>query len=1196
MVRRQLMVRKPEKGQRAMRNGWLSIMLLGLAVVLGGAQESLENSGVIRGKVTDLGGHSLAAKIIARGPGAAEVREVATATDGTFRITGLVKGNYTVDVMSDGFEGESRTLKLEASEQKDLTFSLAAPNSESTRLSVDSAAEQMSGLGKGSEFEVTKRSIDNLPIDGRNYVQFDLMNSQVKRDSAPAISVLPTSGLSVNGQRARFNIVNVDGGNAEDSASNSISSTVSQEAVQEFSVLTSGVAPEFGQALGGVVNVVTRGGGNGWHGSTYGYIRNRNFAAVNPLSNVPNPAYTRVQPGFVLGGPIKKDRSYFFLAYETTRRQETGFSSIGTADFGLVNIDASRFFGPGAVIQGTPQQQAFLSSPYTPVTPDTIGYAALVAGGSSVALTGVQSVFLGGSTAFATSGVPLPASFTSLNTVGGDFPVSEATSIWSLRIDHRLTAAQQLMLRATFSPSTIKGIQSSGPSGATKGLTSFARSLQEQYRDFNLLVTHVATLGTEKMNEVRFTAMRRGLSFAPTFAGASDSGSVGVDLAGYAYFGEDPLSPLNYIEKRFQGLDQFSWTRGPHSIKFGGEFAVIPISINAGVQSGGNYLFADTIVAPGLPSFSAVESYGLGLPLTLLQSFGVAHRSYANQRTGFFAQDRWRVNSRLNLTYGVRYDAEFNPSSAPSTAMATAAERYLGVMESIPFDGKGIAPRAGLSWDPLGDGKTVLQASYGLFYDHPPAGINAYSSTYNGSKVPLMLLTGGAPCTLAGGSPNPFNLSATNAFQGTLTNSNCYGPLSGFVPQQQRFNNADPGAIALFSEQGYLTAGVPLLQQPMGQVVSRNFRYPQSEQAALQMERAIGNDYIVSIGYVFNGGHRLYQPLDANRGNGVALVENWERAVAAGAADPTSSPYSVASCGVGPVGPFAPAPLLSFFERSGINPSLSAAFAPCLPLALQVAAQSGLGTGDPVIPFSTMNALASSATSAYHGFTAGLRRRLGPHYQFQVSYTWSHTIDNADDFYVNPQNDTNPAADRSNSSLDQRHRFVFSGMYQTGKISGGRGWRLMLSDWTFAPLIDLGSGTPFNVLLGTSYAARPSVAGSASETDLCGNTAVASRYSPSGYLIAPCTNDGVYDGKAMLPFDGTLGRNAGIMPWNALADIRVSRRIEFSERLHLDASADVFNAMNRFNVSGVNTLYTLAGTPTAAYDPRVIQLGMKLSW
>src|SRR4029077_11609628 len=106
-----------------------------------------------------------------------------------------------------------------------------------------------------------------------------------------------------------------------DSIINGIRSTVSQEAVQEFQILTNSFAAEYGRSSGGVINIVTRGGNNSFHGDMFTYVRNRNFQAVNPFSTVSNPAYTRVQPGITMGGPIQKDKTFFFFSYEIQRRQ-----------------------------------------------------------------------------------------------------------------------------------------------------------------------------------------------------------------------------------------------------------------------------------------------------------------------------------------------------------------------------------------------------------------------------------------------------------------------------------------------------------------------------------------------------------------------------------------------------------------------------------------------------------------------------------------------------------------------------------------------------------------------------------------------------------------------------------------------------------------------------------------------------------
>ena len=137
---------------------------------------------------------------------------------------------------------------------------------------------------------VDQRQIDNLPINGRGAIGFAKMDSVVLPDAAPNTGAAPTSGINFGGQRARSNLFNVDGADATDNSINGVRSTVSQEDVQEFQIITNGYSPEYGRAAGGVVNIVTKSGSNGFHGDVFGYLRNRNFQAVNPFSTVDNPA------------------------------------------------------------------------------------------------------------------------------------------------------------------------------------------------------------------------------------------------------------------------------------------------------------------------------------------------------------------------------------------------------------------------------------------------------------------------------------------------------------------------------------------------------------------------------------------------------------------------------------------------------------------------------------------------------------------------------------------------------------------------------------------------------------------------------------------------------------------------------------------------------------------------------------------
>jgi hypothetical protein len=249
-----------------------------------------------------------------------------------------------------------------------------------------------------------------------------------------------------------------------------------------------------------------------------------------------------------------------------------------------------------------------------------------------------------------------------------------------------------------------------------------------------------------------------------------------------------------------------------------------------------------------------------------------------------------------------------------------------------------------------------------------------------------------------------------------------------------------------------------------------------------------------------------------------------------------------------------------------------------------------------------MDANYSSGSSVYHGFTANLKKRFTHNFEFLASYTWSHAIDDSTDLQspLSPQDSYFPSLDRSNSLFDQRHRLVFSGVFQTGKLAGGNFMRRLVSNMTFSPFIEVASGRPFNILTGetTNFqfspnTTRPTIAPAGSAGNACGHS-VASKFSPTGALQLPCFIDG-FDG-SLVSLDGTLPRNAGIRPWTVFNDLRVAKRIYFGERFSLEAIADIFNIANRFNVADVNPLWTDAGRATAAYDPRQFQLALRLKW
>jgi hypothetical protein len=476
--------------------------------------------------------------------------------EGGYSLLALPPGAYVVTVNAEGFaKASASNVAITVGGSIELPITLAMARTEQT-VEVAGAPGLVETTRTSTANTVGERQIDDLPINGRDYINFTLLDSQVLRDNAPNTGAAPTSGLNISGQRGRSNLVNVDGADATDNGVNGVRSTVSQEDVEEFQVITNGYSPEYGRAAGGVVNIVTKSGSNTFHGDVFGYLRNRNFQAVNPFSTVPNPAYTRVQAGAAFGGAIKKDKTFFFFSYEVTRRHETGFSSIGADNFGLASFNTSNVGLPFGTLELTPQQIAFLTSPAvlgaeaaSPAYAKEVGqYAAFAGASSGMAVHGAWPVGM-------TAGLPgiagfpssctsppcfVPSSFQTLASQIGNFPVFEGTSLYSLRLDHNISNSQRLTLRANVSPSTINGIEVNGEDQPF-GQNAYSRTSEQTYRDVAGVVEDEWTISGNKLNQFMFQYARRGLAYFynTSIPGGSDPA---VNIPGFAYFGREPYS------------------------------------------------------------------------------------------------------------------------------------------------------------------------------------------------------------------------------------------------------------------------------------------------------------------------------------------------------------------------------------------------------------------------------------------------------------------------------------------------------------------------------------------------------------------------------------------------------------------------------------------------------------------------------
>jgi hypothetical protein len=1257
----------------------LSILMLLSAVCFGQGGAA---TGDLHVTVKDPHGNLVAsATVTVRDAARGLVRTATSDGQGGYSAQLLPPGTYSVTIDAAGFSGILSTGNvITVGGLVELPVTLAVATGKEV-VEVSSQAELVETSRSSTTDTIGQRRIDNLPINGRNYINFTLTDSQVVRDNAPNTGAAPTSGLNMSGQRARSNLVNVDGADATDNSTNGVRSTVSQEAVQEFQIITNSYAPEYGRAAGGVVNIITRSGSNDFHGDIYGYLRDRDFQAVNPFSTVPNPAYTRVQAGVAFGGALKKDKTFYYFAYEVTRRHETGFSSIGQGNFGLSPFDASAFFGApaGSVnLQLTPDQIGFLANTSVDETVATnpayaqeVGqYLGLVGASSGMALNGSWPVGLTGGipglagfpTSCATPGACfVPASYQTLESQIGNFPVFEGTSLYSLRLDHNLGANHRLTFRANVSPSTVTGIEVSGEDQPF-GQNAYSRTSQQTYRDVAGVFQDTWTIGNNKVNEFRFQYARRGLSYFynTQTPGGSDPA---INIPGYAYFGREPYSYIQRTEQRYQFTDNFSWTIGRHNMKFGGDLNYIPLKAIFTVNYGGVYDFGPFSASdlgftnptglPPFPGLSPVQAYGAGLPGDLVQGLGSPSDTFHNLPIGMFWQDSWRINSNVTLNYGLRYDVEIPPKLSQPQGLALPAYNLLGLQKGIQTAKHNFQPRIGIAWDPAGDGKTVVRGSYGIFFDHPLLGLYFLGDASDGSSSGQLAFAGTSPCTGAG---NPGNLNAIPIFQGLIpsatgSSASPCSPVAGptaaatlallnYSPNQELFScgttaqncGVSSPSQSIFLNQNYLNAAggtfLPLAFQPFGYPQSKNFVYAYSQQVNLTLERDLGHGYALSLAYNFNGGRHLNRPINANAIRGDLMVSNFEAAVA----DATfinnpailpvpASPFTVSGCSgpqnlnaLGPL-PFVDASLMNFFRPGGLNPSIIGAYGStgdplgCITQASTLAANTkgfnancNPATFAGCVPFGDMDANYSNGSSIYHGFSANLRKRFSDHYEFLGSYTWSHAIDDSTDLEstLTPQDSYYPENDRSTSLFDQRHRFVFSGVYQSGRLSGSSFADAFFSFWTIAPILEVSSGRPFNIITAggdnlqlSSLTSRPNTT-----VDPACTAPVASKYSPTGMLQEPCINGFVATQTAptLLQLDGNLGRNAGIAPWTVFDDMRIAKRIPFGERFSTDLIVDMFNIANKMNVAAVSPLFTNAGQATAAYDPRQFQFALKLNW
>ncbi|HEV8138364.1 MAG TPA: carboxypeptidase regulatory-like domain-containing protein [Pyrinomonadaceae bacterium] len=832
------------------------------------------------------------------------------------------------------------------------------------------------------------------------------------------------------------------------------------------------------------------------------------------------------------------------------------------------------------------------------------------------------------------------------------FPVTDRTTFNSARVDHFIDQAQNhhFSFRFGYNPSTITGIQVESQNQSL-GQNDFSRTGIQKLKDVSAVATLGSTLSAHMFNEFRFNFGERRATFK-----SQNGDAVAFNISGTAFIGRELFSPVVRTETRYEWTDNLQVLWGNHTFKFGGDYARVRIpeaifELNfAGLFNFGG--LAATTLNPafaGAPDFTPVQQYGLGFPSNYIQGFGDPVSRIGNKPVAWFAQDSWQIRRNFTLNYGVRWDYEIteqiptvpfrDPLSGISLSAADllAAQDAMNVQQGFPRDKNNFAPRVGFAWDIKGDAKTVIRAAAGIFYDHPLLAIAFNSDIADAAQQQQGILIPGSPSQTA-------LLNAVQVFQGTVCPPG--GPVTAICPAGVVTPGVAAGAQYQFGRQRFNDQTFPGFGPvlPFTLHVKKDFEYAYANQANFTIERQLTKDMSITGSYLFVGAHHLPHPLDVNAPRTDLQIQNFFRLAGRNPANTTeaiafSIPTSGAPCPGGvplqcftlatPTGaPAFPnagqtfaiivpgmitAPLTNlgsrivnagianFFRPNAPNYFLAQALSGGLvtPAVLNGALVGSLRTPGTISPFGSINAQTSDGNSNYHALNVDVKKRFSHNFQFLASYTWSHSIDDSSDLQtlLLPQDNRNFRAERANSLFDQRQRFVFSAIFASPPAwRSGSGWQKFMSDFTLAPIFEISSGRPFNILSNqdtnndqSNQTDRPSV--------------LANRLCVPGSLgCTPLITNGVFS-------TGDLGRNMGIthkfMSW----DLRLSRIVRLSERVRLDLIAEGFNLFNRFNeasaspfLDDVNAFNQRAANgryysrPTASFDPRQFQFGMKINF
>ncbi|MGB2678787.1 MAG: TonB-dependent receptor [Candidatus Acidiferrum sp.] len=803
---------------RSIRNLCILVCcLIALLVVVAGSATAQTFRGIILGTVTDSSGGTVpGATVTIKNVDTGLTRTLTTSEDGSYSAPELPIGNYSVTVEKQGFKtGLISGIKVEVSTERraDVTLQTGELSQKVEVLGeqlpmVETTSNNLGGI-------VETNTVENLPVNGRDYQKLILLVPGAS--SGPdAITDSPGSygTVSVNGARGRSNNYLLDGTDMNDGYRNdpaineggvfaTPATILPIEAIAEVHV-ASNFEAEYGRSAGATINIVTKSGTNDWHGSAFDYLRNTALNARNFFdlaSAGPQQPFHLNQFGGSFGGPIKHDKTFFFVDYEAVR--ETGAQSSPGCVPIAADISANAPT-PGDLTSINPVIQKLLAlNPWPAATnPNVDCYAN---GGTN---TIISTPF---SNRVDNGIVKIDHEFNKNNILTGRYYIGDSTQLFPLA----LTGGGLLPNYNTMTPTRVQLISISyvsilSPSivnEARLGWNRFAEGFYSQDRSFDPSSIGLDTVGLG----------------TPNAGNPYNFGMPVIIVSGLPQLGSDKADPRQRVDTNWHYIDNISWKFGKHDIKFGYEFRRTSIS----------QYFNRTF--RGKLEFSGLDTFLAGIPDNGgTQGIGDTNRNtFENSHAGYL-QDSYRFTRSLTLNLGLRYDyfgIVQEKQDMFTNVDPTSGDVFpVGAGRLYQPDYKNWAPRVSVAWDVNGKGKTVVRAGYGIFYDAFSQDMFMGHLPYSSSFDP-----GPAYSGLPGVGQISFGSPALDA----------EGNIAQFVAGQPVFANYTPMGDAFG--------------------VDPHLRSPYLENYNLNLQQQLTRKVVIQVGYVGSEGHKLLNFLDINQ-------------------------------------------------------------------------------------------------------------------------------------------------------------------------------------------------------------------------------------------------------------------------------------------------------------------------------------------